>query len=169
MRVSLPFPELIRAAEESNVRLEMIRGVAVWEASPVFLHQQEIKRIVNSIKRLEGAVCACIDTQDTLFRFPDGSFKRPDVALLCAMPDAVDADEALSVIPAAVVEVLSKDYEYKDLVLSPPFYLENGVKDVLIFDPRTGVVLHHRPDWDVPQALTSPVQLVLECGCEITV
>ena len=169
MRVSLPFSELIRAAEESNVRLEMIRGVAVWEASPVFLHQQEIKRIVGSIKRLSSTGCACIDTQDTLFRFPDGSFKRPDVALLCAMPDAVDADEALSVIPAAVVEVLSKDYEYKDLVLSPPFYLENGVRDVLIYDPRTSVVLHYRPDRPAPQSLTSPVHLSLECGCEITV
>ena len=165
----MPFSELIRAAEESNVRLEMIRGVAVWEASPVFLHQQEIKRIVGSIKRLEGAGCACIDTQDTLFRFPDGSFKRPDVALLCAMPDQVDAAEALTVIPAAVVEVLSKDYEYKDLVLSPPFYLENGVRDVLIYDPRTGAVLHHRPDWLEPQELTSPAHLTLECGCEITV
>ena len=169
MRVSLPFSELIRAAEEGNVRLEMIRGVAVWEASPVFLHQQEIKRIVGSMKRLEGFDCACIDTQDTLFRFPDGSYKRPDVALLCAMPDAVDADEALTVIPAAVVEVLSKGYEYKDLVLSPPFYLENGVKDVLIYDPRTSIVLHHRPNWPAPQSLTSPVQLILECGCEITV
>ena len=169
MRVSLPFSELIRAAEESNVRLEMIRGVAVWEASPVFLHQQEIKRIVGSIKRLEATGCACIDTQDTLFRFPDGSFKRPDVALLCAMPDAVDADEVLTVIPVAVVEVLSKDYEYKDLVLSPPFYVENGVFDVLIHDPCTGVVLHYRPDRSAPQSLTSPVHLSLECGCEITV
>lgn len=169
MRVSLPFSELIRAAEESNVRLEMIRGVAVWEASPVFLHQQEIKRIVGSIKRLEATGCACIDTQDTPFRFADGSFKRPDVALLCAMPDAVDADEVLTVIPVAVVEVLSKDYEYKDLVLSPPFYLENGVRDVLIHDPCTGVVLHYRPDRPAPQSLTSPVHLSLECGCEITV
>ena len=169
MRVSLPFSELIRAAEESNVRLEMIRGVALWEASPVFLHQQEIKRIVGSIKRLSSTGCACIDTQDTLFRFADGSFKRPDVALLCAMPDAVDADEVLTVIPVAVVEVLSKDYEYKDLVLSPPFYLENGVRDVLIYDPRTGVVLHYRPDRPAPQSLTSPVHLSLECGCEITV
>ena len=167
--MSLPFSELIREAEQINVRLEMIRGVAVWEASPVFLHQQEIKRIVASIKRLSSTGCACIDTQDTLFRFPDGSFKRPDVALLCAMPDAVEADEALSVIPAAVVEVLSKDYEYKDLVLSPPFYLENSVKDVLIFDPRTGVVVHHRADWTAPQTLTSPAHLSLECGCEITV
>ena len=66
----------------------------------MFLHQQEIKRIVGSIKRLEGIDCACIDT---LFRFPDGLYKRSDVVLLCAMPDAVDTDEALSVIPAAVV------------------------------------------------------------------
>lgn len=159
MGVSLPFPELIREAEQINVRLEMIGGVAVWEASPVFLHQQEIKRIVGSIKRLEDAGCACIDTQDTLFRFPDGSFKRPDLALLCAMPDDVAADEALNVIPAAVVEVLSKDYEYKDLVLSPPFYLENGVMDVL----------HYQSPATTPTQLESPVRLELQCGCEVTV
>ena len=47
--------------------------------------------------------------------------------------------------------------------------IENGVRDVLIYDPRTGVVLHYRPDRPAPQSLTSPVHLSLECGYEITV
>jgi Uma2 family endonuclease len=95
--------------------------------------------------------------------------KRPDLAVLSGMPDETDADEALRMIPVAVVEVLSKDYEYKDLVLSPPLYLENGVMDILILDPPTKVVLHYRPSQQEPQELMSPVRLELQCGCEITV
>ncbi len=161
--------ELIRAADRVNLRLEVVRGIPIWEASPVFLHQQEIKRIVGSIERDASGDCACIDTQDTLFRFPDGSLKRPDIALLCRMPDPSEADEALSLVPVAVVEVVSKDYEYKDLELGPPFYLESGVSDVLVYDPRTRLVLHHRADWSEPRRLESPVRLSLECGCSITV
>ena len=101
--MSLSFPELARAADGVNLRLEVIRGLHVWEASPAFSHQKEVKRIVSSIKKLPTSSCECIDTRDTLFRFPDGSLKRPDVAVLCGMPDEADADEALRMIPAAVV------------------------------------------------------------------
>ena len=65
--------------------------------------------------------------------------------------------------------MLSKDYEYKDFVLSPPLYLENGVQDILILDPRTKTVLYYRLDQQEPQELTSPVRLELQSGCEITV
>jgi Uma2 family endonuclease len=165
----LDYRELIEAADKVNLRLEVVRGIPIWEASPVFLHQQEIKRIVASIRKLEGSSCVCLETQDTLFRFPDGSLKRPDIAVLCKAPDPSEVNEALRLVPAAVVEVVSVDYEYKDLELGPPFYLESGVKDVVVFDPRSGVVLHHRPEWDAPKQLRSPTRLELECGCEVTV
>lgn len=165
----IPFEDALRSAENSNIRLEVIKGATVWETSPVFFHQQTVKRIVASLEPLPDSSCACIETQDTYFKFPDGSLKRPDIAILCAVPPLEVQNDPLEIIPAAVVEVISKNYEYKDLVLAPPFYLENGVQDILIFNPADNAVLHYRPDWTAPKTYTSPITLTLECGCEITV
>src|SRR5207247_10092256 len=91
--------------------------------------------------------------------------KRPDIAIFCEEPP--DQDEALEEIPEAVLEVLSKDYEKKDTEIGAPFYLKQGVKDVILFDPRTREVTHRRRDGD--RLLKSPVPIQLECGCQITV
>jgi Uma2 family endonuclease len=45
-------------------------------------------------------------------------------------------------MPEAVIEVLSKDYEAKDLVIGVPFYRQIGVKDVIVRDPETNDVKH---------------------------
>jgi Uma2 family endonuclease len=166
--MSLPMRELIRESESLNIRLEMIGGLGVWEASPAFFHQWEVDRIRSSIRPVTGA-CGCVHVADVLFTFSDGSFKRPDIAVLCELPNPLETDEALNIIPGAVIEIISKNYEYKDLVLSPPFYLENGVKDILIFDPRSKVILHHRKEWTEPKQFSSPARFELECGCEVTI
>ena len=162
--MSISFESLVHEADSINVKLEVINGIPVWEASPVYKHQKEVSRIVASIQSSTH-----IATRDTLFKFSQNSWKRPDIAILCAMPDPSTQESALEVIPAAVVEIISKNYEYKDLVLAPPFYLENGVLDILIFDPKDNSVLHYRRDFEQPNKYTSPVTLQLECGCEITV
>jgi Uma2 family endonuclease len=75
--------------------------------------------------------------------------------------------EATKSIPEAVIEVVSKGYEAKDLLLAPNFYLSQGVKDVIIFNPATLVVLHVRRD--TTKQAVSPLKLKLECGCTCTV
>ncbi|NJS16886.1 MAG: Uma2 family endonuclease [Nostocaceae cyanobacterium CSU_2_110] len=104
----IPFEDALRSAENSNIRLEVIKGATVWETSPVFFHQQTVKRIVASLEPLPDSSCACIETQDTYFKFPDGSLKRPDIAILCAVPPLEVQNDPLEIIPAAVVEVISK-------------------------------------------------------------
>ena len=79
-----------------------------------------------------------------LIRFPDldRSLKRPDIAIFC--DDPPDSDEALDILPAAVIEILSVGYEEKDLGDDgAPFYLGCGVRDVLVVDPRSGAVRHN--------------------------
>ena len=166
--MSIPFDYLVREAESFNVKLEVIKGVTTWEASPVYRHQRAVDRIVASIRPLAPAN-TCVSTRDTLFKFSDISWKRPDIAILSAEPPLEAQDAPLEMIPAAVVEIISKNYEYKDLVLAPPFYLENGVLDILIFDPKDNSVLHYRRDLEQPNKYTSPIKLQLECGCEITI
>ena len=43
-----------------------------------------------------------------------------------------------------MVEVVSRGYEAKDLEIGPRFCLSQGVKDVVVFDPYTLLVLNLR-------------------------
>ncbi|WP_038057600.1 Uma2 family endonuclease [Thermus amyloliquefaciens] len=152
-------------ADQLGLRLEWVGGLPLWEAQPTYRHQKAVDRIRQSIRPKEGSSCPCIHVADVYVRFPDGSYKRPDIALFCREPE--ELDEAITLLPEAVVEVVSRGYEAKDLEIAPRFYLSQGVKDVVIFDPHTLLVLHLRQKgaW----RHVSPVELELLCGCTLTV
>lgn len=154
-------------ADELGIRLEIVGGLPIWESSPLIKHQRAIDRIRASIAAVTPStgVCACTHLADVYVSFPDGSLKRPDIAVFCTEPE--DDDEPIKTIPEAVIEVISKGYEAKDLEVGPRFYLSQGVKDIVVFDPYTLLVLHVRKDG--VQRLSSPTQLQLECGCYCTV
>jgi Uma2 family endonuclease len=154
-------------AEEIGIRLEIVGGLPIWEPQPIYKHQKAVDRIRGTIRRranAEGATgdgCACVHVADVYVCFPDGSLKRPDISIFCREP--AEEEEAITLVPEAVIEVVSKGYEAKDLEIGPHFYLSQGVKDVLVFDPYTLLVLHARRDGVTRQV--SPVQVLLECGC----
>lgn len=146
-----------------GIRLEIVGGLPIWEAKPLLKHQRAVDRIRASIQKAPGtADCGCFHYADVYVAFPDGSLKRPDIAIFCQEPQ--EEEEAITQIPEAVIEVVSKGYEAKDLEIAPHFYLAQGVKDILIFDPYTLLVLHVRRDGT--KRLISPVAVSLECGCE---
>ncbi len=133
--------ELEELIQNGLLRLECTAGVPTWEPMPGARHQKTIDRIRATIKPLAdslqtGGTCACVHLSDVLVRFPEGSFRRPDIAVFCEDPPEID--EALTMIPAAVIEVVSVGYEYKDLALGAPFYLGQGVRDIIVHDPRSG-------------------------------
>jgi Uma2 family endonuclease len=134
----------------------------------VYRHQKHIERIVQGITKAETAesACECVHAVDVCVQFPTG-LKRPDISIFCREPSEEEQDSALTMIPEAVIEVVSKGYEAKDLEIGPPFYLSQGVKDVVVFDQLTLMVLHVRKDRTTRQV--SPVVIALECGCQVLV
>lgn len=157
-------------AEEFGVRLEIVRGLAIWEPYPVYKHQKEVDRIRATIEPVETSGespkrCLCIHAADVYISFPDKSLKRPDISIFCREP--AEEEEAITLVPEAVIEVISKGYEAKDLEIGPQFYLSQGVKDVVVFNPYTLFVLHARRD-EVARHL-SPVKIDLLCGCRCEV
>jgi hypothetical protein len=146
-----------------GVRLEVTRGLPTWEFHPVLEHQIQVDRIRASITPdgdQQGG-CGCLHFADIYVSFSDGSLKRPDIAIFCRVPS--ERDKPVSLVPEAVVEVISRGFETKDIELNPSFYLSQGVKDVVVFNPYTGQVLHFRRDATHRHA--SPVTVHLECGC----
>ena len=160
--------DIARMSEESGLKLEVAGGVPTWEPSRGYRHQSHLFRIESSIQPPEVLEhgCDCAHAADVLIRFPDGSVKRPDIAVFCHEPE--EQMSAITMVPEAVVEILSPDYEAKDLVIGVPFYLRMGVKDILVFDPATGLIRHFRPGYAELQ-YASPKDLTLACGCRITV
>ncbi len=162
-------PQLLNA-EDLGVRLEIAGNLPIWEASPLYKHQKAVDRIRDSIKKFEtdGNRCDCVNAADIYVQFPDGSLKRPDISIFCREPAEEEQEEAIKQVPEAVIEVISKKYEAKDLEISPPVYLANGVRDVVVLNPYTMEVFHFRNDRERIE-LTSPVEIALECGCRCTV
>jgi Uma2 family endonuclease len=166
--MALPDPEEVeRLAYTGRVKLEITQGIPTWEAFPSVRHQRLVDRIRATIapREGEGDGCGCYHIADTLFRFPDGSIKRPDIAIFRADPP--DQDEALTIIPAAVIEVVSRGYEFKDIMLNPPFYLAQGVRDVVIYDPSSTIVVHHTATGSTIHHAPAPLTLICGCDCAI--
>ena len=163
-------PQMLRQAlidaDENGYRLEIVDGLGIWEVQPAKRHISAAKRIELSVRPdPEGADgCGCVTYQGLYVVFPGGSLRRPDVAVFCREPD--EEDEAVTLVPEAVIEVVSRGSERKDFDLNPPFYLSHGVKDVVVVDPYSGTVIHHRRE--EVRRLQTPVDIRLECGCLVT-
>jgi Putative restriction endonuclease len=157
-----------RDAEELGVRLEIVDGLGIWEAYPALRHVNATSRIERSIHPdplAHESGCGCKTYADLSVRFPDGSLKRPDIAIFCRQPD--ELDEAVTLIPEAVIEVVSRGSEVKDLELNPAFYRKHGIPDIVVFNPYNNEVRHY-----TSESLTthiSPVELRLQCRCLVTV
>jgi hypothetical protein len=164
--------EIMERANEAGVKLEIVAGLPIWEAFPVIRHQKAIDRIRPTIRPIRagrskrGRGCGCWHYSDIYILFPEGSLKRPDISIFCRQP-AEDEEGATRQLPEAVIEVISKGYEAKDLDVGLQFYLAQGVKDVVVFNPQTLLVVHARKA-GVDRHI-SPVTLKLECGCQCTV
>jgi hypothetical protein len=151
--------------DQIGVRLERVGGLTLWEAQPIVKHQLAVDRIRASIHVAAAGGCGCVHLADITVQFADGSQKRPDISIFCRTPDEEEA--AVTLLPEAVIEIISKGYEAKDYEVGVPFYLSMGVKDVVTFDPRSGEVRHYRASGTSHTA--SPAAIQLECGCVCTV
>ena len=155
---------------DRTIRLLVLgNGRRIWEASPSPYHQMLIDDIRASIRPLalveDQPSCGCHHISDAYIRLPDSSLVRPDIAIFCApLPRQRNA---LRIIPAAVIEVISPNYETKDTEDLPPVYLANGVLDVIVVDSEQHRVL--RFDADGQTIADSPTTLSLRCGCRVTI
>ena len=160
--------ELDQLIAERQIRLMLLgpQQRPIWEASPSPLHQIFVRDIETSIRAAADTSddCACEHIADAYIRLPDRSLVRPDIAIFCE--PIPRQREAYAAVPAAVIEIVSPNYEAKDYEELPPIYLANGVRDVVVVDPEQGVFTHYRPGQSrAIQPL--PRQLQLACGCRV--
>ena len=155
--------DIFQRADDAGLRLEIIKGLPVWEAPYSLIHQETIDRIRQSFSSEQDG--GCHHYANLHITFPDGSEKRSDISIFCEEPS--ETEFAVTEVPEAVIEIISRGYEKKDLELGPPFYLGQGVKDVIVFNPYTNDVHHF--DADGNHEYQSPITLRLKCGCQVEV
>ena len=164
--------ETLFRANEAGVKLEIVAGLPTWEMFPAIRHQSAIDRIRATLRRARRtrgqpkSGCGCWHFSDIYILFPEGSLKRPDIAIFCQEPSQ-EEEGATRQLPEAVIEIISKGYEAKDLEVGLQFYLAQGIKDVVVFNPATLLVVHARTTGVARHV--SPVTLTLDCGCVCTV
>ena len=100
---------LEKLVREQRVKLEITGGVPTWRLLPGVRHQKVIDRIRATIAPVAGQAeaCRCYHLADVSLIFPDGSYRRPDIAILCVEPP--DIDEAWECVPEAVIEIVSPE------------------------------------------------------------
>ena len=59
----------------------MVGGLPVWEGMPSPKHQRLVKAIDQSVTHIGGHEGGCYSLADVAIRFPEGCFKRPDIAI----------------------------------------------------------------------------------------
>jgi len=160
--------DLNQVLEQGFLRLSMLgpSQIPLWEVSPSVLHQHISREIEQSILPVSDASGSwgCYHLPDIYVRLPDTSLVRPDIAIFC---DPIPRQTtAYAAVPAAVIEIISPDYQAKDDLLALT-YLANGVRDVLLVNPETGTFTHHRPGQSI-STQPLPQRLTLTCGCQVT-
>ena len=124
----------ISSITDSEERFEIIDGVKIYMlAAASFNHNFFAARLVsifNSYFLKHGKGVAVHDVDVPL---PDGNLFRPDV---CVITDLawLESDENSSVVPALVVEILSRSTMKNDLGIKKNIYERNGVKEYWIVD-----------------------------------
>ena len=152
------------AAREAGLKIEIASGLPVFEIAPSMIHQEDLGEIFKGIRKGSRAIengCGCFAAFDALVRFPDGSYRRPDISVFCTRPPRVRA--AVTQVPTAVVEALSPSSIVKDTQISPDWYLSQGVRDVFVYDPEALTVDHIRASGRERHIV--PVALETETGC----
>lgn len=153
----------LEEADESGLRLEIVAGRTYWEFGPNYEHQNLLARIASSVRQERGGN-GCVAAMSVGIRFPDDSVLRPDLSVFSREPEPLGL---VTLVPEAVVEIVSRRSREKDLGIGPRFYLGMGVKDVLVVDPFSEDVHHFRREGEERFKTGGTVRL--ECGCLVDV
>jgi len=121
-------------------RWELIEGIPFALASPTFLHQRVVARLIRFIdESLEENCKGCTVVPDTDYIVDEQTVLRPDVVVVCG-----NSGDRIVVTPKVVFEVVSKGTAKNDEILKKRIYEREGVEySVLVYPPFKKVKIYH--------------------------
>jgi Uma2 family endonuclease len=148
------YREFLEMTEYSEKRYELIDGVVYLMASPGFTHQNVLGRlyIIFHVYFEGNESCSpYLSPFDVdLIRQPlkeerevtedDINVVEPDLMVLCDPEKDVNEKDRYKGTPELVVEILSPSTRSKDMVKKLDLYMESGIKEFWIIDPKLKAV-----------------------------
>lgn len=121
-----------------DVRAELIDGQFYYMAAPSRLHQSilsELHTVINIYIKSKGGHCRVYPAPFAVKLFTDNkNIVEPDISVICD-PDKL-TDKGCSGAPDWIIEIASPTNPSHDYVKKLNLYLDAGVREYWIVDPR---------------------------------
>lgn len=133
----MSYEQFLGYVGKTDARYELIDGEVFLLASPGFMHQKVIaKLLAGMFVWFEGKKCMPLTApfDITLERSKDNiCVVQPDIIVICDA-DKVDAKDRYKGVPAIAVEVLSQSTKSRDMVKKLDLYMQTGIREYWIVD-----------------------------------
>lgn len=133
----MSYEEFLEFVEKTDARYELIDGEVFLLASPGFMHQKVIAKMLAGMSIwFKGKKCMPLTApfDITLERSKNNiCVVQPDIVVICDA-DKVDSKDRYKGVPAIAVEVLSQSTKNRDMVKKLDLYMQTGVKEYWIVD-----------------------------------
>ncbi len=126
-----------------DVRAELIDGELIYLEAPSVIHQQLISELLFEIKlyiRTNNGKCIVLPAPlDVQLDCDDHTMVQPDISVLCH-PDRI-LDKGIYGAPDFCIEIVSPSSRKKDYSKKVIKYMDAGVREYWIVDPKRETVL----------------------------
>ena len=133
------YEEYLELAEASDQRFELIDGVIYYMVSPSYDHQRAIHEVQGAFYNwFKGKQCIPLTSpfDVTLIKSEDNiCVVQPDIIVICDKEN-MDKKGKYKGVPTLTVEVLSPSTRSKDMLKKLDLYIQCGVKEYWIIDPK---------------------------------
>ena len=149
------YRQFLEMTEKSENRYELIDGVVYLLASPGFTHQRILGELYTAFREHLNSQANCdafmapfdiklIRQNIKLLREEtedDINVVQPDLIVLCDYMKDINEKDRYQGTPTLAVEILSPSTRSKDRVKKLDLYMESGIEEFWIVDPKTESVM----------------------------
>lgn len=143
------YEEFMKITEGNEERYEYINGEVFLLSSPGMKHQMILSNMMKSLLNwFDGKKCrvfaAPFDVTLLGEEIEEKNVVQPDLLISCDYNEQRNERDRYTGIPALVVEILSPQTRSRDHVKKLSVYMEGGVSEYWIVDPKTmKVAIYH--------------------------
>ncbi len=135
----MTFEEFVSFYENADERYEFIDGVVYALASPSFVHQVVVSRLIERFMQFfEGKKCIPLMAPFDVYLIKnenETNLVQPDLLVLCDK-DKINEKGKYTGTPTLVIEVISPTNRKHDMVRKLDLYMKSNIKECWLVDPE---------------------------------
>ncbi len=157
------YEEFMEIYEESELRMEYIKGEIVLLSAPDTLHQVISGNLYIQLRTyVKGKNCkvyyAPFDVHFYKKELKTPDVLQPDLLIACDVKDTVNAKGRYMGTPTLCIEIISKSTRSKDMVDKLNTFMLSGVREFWIVDPnKRSVLIYGFKNFDIDEYTTYKV------------